>query len=103
MVPVTLRISKDEEAVRLKFGSPEILQRSTDAEAGTVTIQVELPMSDVLLNVILGMGTSVEILAPESLREDLRRTLGALQKLYNKKESQAPQKAIQGDLFDGLF
>ena len=102
MVPVTLRIAKDEEGVRLKFGSPEILQRSTDAEAGTVTIQVELPMSDVLLNVILGMGTSVEILAPESLREELRHAINALQKLY-KKEASAPRKTVQGDLFEGMF
>lgn len=102
MVPVTLRISKDEEGVRLKFGSPEILQRSTDAEAGTVTIQVELPMSDVLQNVILGMGTSVEILAPESLREELRHAINALQKLY-KKEASAPRKTVQGDLFEGMF
>ena len=73
-----------------------------DREAGTVTIQVELPMSDVLLNVILGMGTSVEILAPESLREELRHAINALQKLY-KTEVSAPRKAVQGDLFEGMF
>lgn len=99
---VTLRISRDEEAVRLKLGSPEILQRSTDAKAGTVTIQVELPMSEALQNLVLGMGTDVEVLAPESFREDLRQTIAALQKLY-KKETPSAKKPIQGDLFDGLF
>lgn len=99
---VTLRISRDEEAVRLKLGSPEVLQRSTDAKAGTVTIQVELPMSEALQNLILGMGTDVEVLAPESFREDLRQTIAALQKLY-KKETPSAKKPIQGDLFDGLF
>ena len=99
---VTLRISRDEEAVRLKLGSPEVLQRSTDAKAGTVTIQVELPMSEALQNLILGMGTDVEVLAPESFREDLRQMIAALQKLY-KKETPSAKKPIQGDLFDGLF
>lgn len=99
---VTLRISKDEESVRLKLGSPEVLQRSTDAKAGTVTIQVELPMSEALQNLVLGMGTDVEVLAPESFREDLRQTIAALQKLY-KKETLSAKKPIQGDLFDGLF
>ena len=99
---VTLRISRDEEAVRLKLGSPEVLQRSTDAKAGTVTIQVELPMSEALQNLVLGMGTHVEVLAPESFRDDLRQTIAALQKLY-KKETPSAKKPIQGDLFDGLF
>ena len=88
---VTLRISRDEESVRLKLGSPEVLQRSTDAKAGTVTIQVELPMSEALQNLVLGMGTDVEVLAPESFREDLRQTIAALQKLY-KKETPSAKK-----------
>jgi hypothetical protein len=48
------------------------------------------------------MGTSVEILAPESLREELRHAINALQKLY-KKEASAPRKTVQGDLFEGMF
>ena len=102
LTAVTLRISKGEEDVRLRLGNPEILQRSTDSKTGTVTIQVELPMSEVLQNVILSMGTSVEVLAPESLRDDLRQTITALQKLY-KKETSASKKSVQGDLFEGLF
>ena len=102
LTAVTLRISKDEENIRLKLGSPEILQRSTDARTGTVTLQAELPMSESLLNIILGMGTSVEVLAPESFREDIRQAINTLQKLY-KKETSAPKKAIQGDLFGDLF
>ena len=102
LTSVTLRISKDEEAIRLKLGSPEILGRNTDTKTGVVTIQVELPMSMALQNLILGMGTSVEVLAPESFREDLRQTISTLQKLY-KKETPASKKPVQGDLFEGLF
>ena len=102
MTAVTLRIRKDEEGIRLKLGSPELLGRNADSKTGTVTIQVELPMSEALQNLILGMGTSVEVLAPETLREDLRQTIATLQKLY-KKETTASKKPVQGDLFDGLF
>lgn len=102
MTAVTLRISKDEEAIRFRLGNPEILGRNADTKTGAVTIQVELPMSEALLNVILGMGTGVEVLAPESLREDLRQTIATLQKIY-KKETTTTKKPVQGDLFEGLF
>lgn len=102
LMAVTLRISQDEEAIRQRLGNPELLQRSTDAKAGTVTVQVELPMSDALQNVILGFGASAEVLAPESLRDGLRQTIATLQKLY-RKDTSAPKKAVQGDLFEGLF
>ena len=102
IMPVTLRISKDEEAVRLRLGNPDILGRNTDSKTGTVTIQVELPMSVALQNTILGMGTDIEVLAPENLRDDLRQTIAALQKLY-KKETSSGKKPMQGDLFEGLF
>ena len=59
-------------------------------------------MSEALPNVILGMGTGVEVLAPESLREDLRQTIATLQRFY-KKDTSAPKKTVQGDLFEGLF
>lgn len=101
MTAFTLRISKDEEAIRLKLGNPEILGRNTDSKTGFVTIQVELPMSEALQNLILGMGTSVEVLAPESFREDLRQTIASLQKIYKKETSS--KKPVQGDLFEGLF
>ena len=102
LTAVTLRISRDEEAVRLRLGNPEMLQRSTDTRTNSVTIQVELPMSDALQNVILGFGTDVEVLAPETFREELRQTIGILQKLY-KKDSAATKKTVQCDLFEGLF
>ena len=54
MTAVTLRISNDEEAVRLRLGNPEILGRNTDSKTKAVTIQVELPMSEALLNTVLG-------------------------------------------------
>ena len=101
MTAFTLRISKDEEAIRLKLGNPEILGRNMDSKTGFVTIQVELPMSEALQNLILGMGTSVEVLAPESFREDLRQTIASLQKIYKKETSS--KKPVQGDLFEGLF
>ena len=102
MTAVTLRISNDEEAVRLRLGNPEILGRNTDSKTKAVTIQVELPMSEALLNTVLGFGTNVEVLAPESFREELRGAIGTLQKLY-KKDSAAQKKPVQGDLFEGLF
>ena len=102
LTAVTLRISRDEEAVRLRLGNPDMLQRSTDTRTNSVTIQVELPMSDALQHLILGFGPDVEVLAPESFREDLRQTIGILQKLY-KKDSSASKKTMQGDLFEGLF
>ena len=102
LTAVTLRISGDEEAIRLRLGSPAILQRSTDSKTSTVTIQAELPMSDALQNAILGFGTAVEVLAPESFREGLRQTIATLQKLY-KKETSASKKPVQGDLFEGMF
>lgn len=102
MTAVTLRISKDEETLRLRLGNPEILQRSTNIKTGTVTIQIEVPMSETLQNIILGMGTSVEALAPETFREGLRQTIASLQKLY-KKETASTKNPIQGDLFEGMF
>ena len=102
LTPVTLRISRDEEAVRQRLGNPELIGRNTDSKTGTVTIQVELPMNVALQNIILGFGTNVEVLAPESLRDDMRQIIAALQKLY-KKDSSAKGKTVQGDLFEGLF
>ncbi len=102
LTPVTLRICKDEEMTRQHLGNPELLGRNTDSKTGTVTIQVELPMSQALQNIILGFGTDVEVLAPESLRDDLRQTIATLQKLY-KKDTASTKKTVQGDLFEGLF
>ena len=102
LTPVTLRISKNEEAIRQHLGNPEILQRSSDSKTNTTTIQVELPMSQGLQNFFRGFGTDVEVLAPENFREEMRQAINALQKLY-KKDSSAPKNPVQGDLFDGLF
>ena len=102
LTPVTLRIAAGEEAVRARLGNPEVFGRSTDSKTKSVTIQVELPLSDALQKVILGLGTDVEVLAPENLRDDMRQTIAALQKLY-KKETASARKTVQGDLFEGLF
>lgn len=102
LVPVTLRIMAREEEVRSKLGNPEVLQRSTDTKSGSVTLQAELPMSHELHCFLLSFGTDIEVLAPETLRDEVRQTVAALQKLY-KKETAAAKKSVQGDLFDGLF
>lgn len=102
LMAVTLRISQDEEAIRRQLGNPTLLQRSTEAKAGTVTIQVELPMSEALEGVLLSFGVRLEVLAPDSLREAMRQTVNILQKAY-RKDSVAPKNPVQGDLFDGLF
>ena len=102
LTAVTLRITSDEDAIRQQLGNPAVLQRSTDIKSGSVTIQVEVPMSDVLQNVILGFGLKAEALAPERLRENLRQTIAAMQKCY-KKEVAAPKTSIQGDLFGDFF
>ena len=102
LTPVTLRITAGEEAVRAKLGNPEVLQRSSDSKTNSVTIQVELPMSSQLQYFLLGLSPDIEVLAPENLRDDIRQTIAALQKLY-KKESASARKTVQGDLFEGLF
>ena len=102
MTPVTLRIMAGEEAVCFKLGNPEILQRSTDTKTKSVTIQVELPLSKELENLLLSLGTDIEVLAPENIRDDMRQSISSLQKLY-KKETASSKKSVQGDLFEGLF
>lgn len=102
LTAVTLRISQDEEAIRRQLGNPTLLQRSTEAKAGTVTIQVEVPVSEALEGVLLSFGVRLEVLAPDSLREAMRQTVNTLQKAY-RKDSVAPKNPVQGDLFDGLF
>lgn len=102
LTAVTLRISQDEDAIRQQLGNPTLLQRSTETKAGTVTIQVELPMSEALEGVLLSFGVRLEVLAPDNLREAIRQTVNTLQKAY-KKDSVAPKNTVQGDLFEGLF
>ena len=102
LTPVTIRIAAGEEAVRAKLGNPEVLQRSTDSKTKSVTLQVELPLSKELEMLLLSMGTDIEVLAPENIRDDIRQTITSLQKLY-KKDSASTKKTVQGDLFEGLF
>ena len=102
LTPVTIRIAAGEEAVRAKLGNPEVLQRSTDSKTKSVTLQVELPLSKELEMLLLSMGTDIEVLAPENIRDDIRQTITSLQKLY-KKDSDSTKKSVQGDLFEGLF
>lgn len=101
MTNVTLRISGDEEKIRQALCQPDVKQRSTDTESGTVTLQVEIPVSPALDGIILSFGTDIEVLSPESLRSSLRRTINAMQRLY--KREVAAKNPAQGDLFDSLF
>ena len=59
-------------------------------------------MSKELEMLLLSMGTDIEVLAPENIRDDIRQTITSLQKLY-KKDSASTKKTVQGDLFEGLF
>ncbi len=102
LTPVSLRISGDEQRVLNALQNPQLLQRQTDVMNGTVTIQVELPISDELFAVILGRGADVEVLAPDTLRDRVKQVVNAMQKLY-KKENTAPKAAVQGDLFADMF
>lgn len=102
LTPVSLRISKDEESIMARLMNPEVLQRQTDAAAGSTTVQVELPMSPALVPLFLSMGESVEVLAPATLRDDMRHIINNLQKLY-KKEAAPKKEPVQQSLFGDLF
>ncbi len=101
--PVTLRFSMDEAALMARLCQPEIRQRQSDVENGSTTLQAILPVSEQLPLILLSLGTEVEVLAPESLREKMRHLIGTFQKMYPKKEASPASQAVQGDLFGDLF
>lgn len=104
MTAVTLRITGNEEALLNQLQQPTVDQRASDVKTGKVTLTVEVPVSPLLKGILLSMGTDLEVLAPESLRDDIRQTINALQKMYKKDTSAAKKdEPIQGDLFGGLF
>lgn len=101
MTPVTLKLTGSEEEVMGRLQSPQVLSRLADTRSGTVTCQVELPMSEALPLTLMGFGTKVEVLAPESLRREMAKEISTLAKMY-KKEA-VKKEAVQQELFGDLF
>ena len=100
---VSLRIAeKKEETVLQRLCSPEIMQRQTDVQLGTVTVQVEIPVSEGLTSILLSFGADVEVLAPATLRDTLRHAITAMSKLYKKEvtKKEPQQQSLFGDLFE---
>lgn len=99
---VSLRITGDETRILEFLQRPTVLQRQADVLNGSITIQVEMPLSDTAFALLLGMGADAEVLAPSTLRDRIKQTVTAMQKLY-KKDSSGPKTIVQGDLFEGLM
>lgn len=99
---VSLRITGDEKRILEFLQQPTVLQRQADVLNGSITIQVEMPLSDTAFALLLGMGADAEVLAPSTLRDRIKQTVIAMQKIY-KKDSSTPKTIVQGDLFEGLM
>lgn len=100
---VTLRIAEPMEPLMQLLGNPEILQRQANVQSGTITATLEVNLSPAVRAILLGLGSIVEVLAPQELREDFRQETALLQKLYNKENPTKPKKQEQLSLFDDLF
>lgn len=100
---INVRINAQWEQVLLtRLQNPEIRQRQTNAQEGTVTIQVKVPMSDDIDRIVLSYGIDIEVLGPVAFRNKIRRTVNEMQKLYKKETSAEASKPVQGDLFGDL-
>lgn len=91
-----------EQELLTRLQNPEIRQRQTNAQEGTVTIQVKVPMSDDIDRIVLSYGIDIEVLGPVAFRNKIRRTVNEMQKLYKKETSAEASKPVQGDLFGDL-
>ncbi len=91
-----------EQDLLTRLQNPEIRQRQTNAQEGTVTIQVKVPMSDDIDRIVLSYGIDIEVLGPVAFRNKIRRTVNEMQKLYKKETSAEASKPVQGDLFGDL-
>lgn len=101
---VTLRLSSQAIDVLDLLGSPTILQRQADADSGAETITVEIPMSRGTKALLLGLGNEVEVLAPDTLRDEFRQSAQQLQKIYKKGAAVTQSKSEgQPSLFGELF
>lgn len=99
---VTLRITGDTEPMMQLLGSPQVLQRQTDVKSNSTTLTLDLNLSTALKALLFGL-TCVEVLAPESLRDDYRQTLTTVQKAYGQQAQPKQKKEEQLSLFDDLF
>lgn len=101
---VTIRINGETEAVFQLLSNPEIKQRQTDAKKNTTTLTASILLSEAVKAMLFGLGNKVEILAPESLRDDFRQRLATAQKFYGQtSQSKQHKKEEQLSLFDDLF
>ena len=97
---INVRIAdKLEQNLLTRLQNPEIRQRQTNAQEGSVTIQVKVPMSDDIDRIVLSYGVDIEVLGPVALRNKIRRTINEMQKLYKKGTAAETSKPVQGDLF----
>jgi len=101
---INVRINAQwEQDLLTRLQNPEIRQRQTNAQEGTVTIQVKVPMSDDIDRIVLSYGIDIEVLGPVAFRNKIRRTVNEMQKLYKKETSAEASKPVQGDLFGEMF
>lgn len=75
LTKIKLKISED-----LKMKIDDYFESYTMLDADTV--EVELPMDDWLFRLILGFGADAEALAPESLRDRIKREIKAMAGIY---------------------
>lgn len=75
LTKVKLKISEE-----LKMKIDDYFESYTMPDADT--IEVELPMDDWLFRLILGFGADAEALAPESLRDRIKREIKAMAGIY---------------------
>ena len=101
---VTLRIDGETDAVMQLLGNPEVKQRQTDVKNNSTTLTASIILSEATKAMLFGLGNTVEMLAPDSLRDDFRQRLTTAQKFYGQ-TAQAKQhkKEEQLSLFDDLF
>lgn len=103
LTPVSLRIAAErEQRILDELQNPEMLQRQIDAKTGTVTVQVRLPACKAMVPLLLGFMTDAEVLSPAWLRDEMRNTISAMQKMYKKDVARKEEPAHQS-LFGDLF
>ena len=101
---INVRIANKLEGEFLaRLQNPEIRQRQTNVQEGNVTIQVKIPMSNDIDRIVLSYGVDIEVLAPVSFRNKIRRTINEMQKLYKKETSAETAPPVQGDLFGEML
>lgn len=104
MTDINIRIQAElEQELLTRLHKPEIKQRQTNVQDGTVTIQVTVPWSNDIPRIILSYGVNIELLGPVDYRNKMRKIVNDLQKIYKKETSAETAESAQGDLFGELF